>query len=208
MILGVMTVTIMYVLVNLAYMMLLPLDAMAASSKVAGDAVAQVIPFGGKLMVIVIAVSIFGTIGIYTMSAPRVYFAMAKDGIFFKSLAYVHPRYGTPIYAMLIQAVWAIFLLILWGSFEDLISYVTFMDIIFMTMAGVSIFIFRKNRKDLERPVRALGYPIIPIIFIVISMAFVMSTFFEKPEQAWGGLIMLGIGFPVYYYFRKKNELG
>ncbi len=206
MILGVLTVTVTYILVNLAYMMLLPLDAIAASDKVAGDAVGTIIPFGGKLMAIVIAFSVFGTIGIYTMSAPRVYFAMAKDGIFFKSLAKIHPKYQTPANAMIVQAVWAIFLLVLWGKFEDLISYVTFMDIMFMTMAGVAIFIFRKNKKDVERPVRALGYPIVPAIFILISTAFVISTFFGKPQQAWGGLFVLAIGWPVYYYFQKLKE--
>ncbi len=203
MILGVLTVTVTYILVNLAYMMLLPLEAIAASDKVAGDAVATVVPFGGKLMAVVIAFSVFGTIGIYTMSAPRVYFAMAKDGVFFKSLAKLHPKYQTPANAMIVQAVWAIFLLVLWGKFEDLISYVTFMDILFMTMAGAAIFIFRKNRKEVERPVRALGYPIVPIIFILISTAFVVSTFFGKPQQAWGGLFILGIGWPVYYYFKS-----
>ena len=157
-------------------------------------------------MAIVIAISVFGTIGIYTMSAPRVYFAMAKDGVFFKSLAKLHPKYQTPANAMIVQAVWAIFLLILWGKFEDLISYVTFMDIMFMTMAGAAIFIFRKNRKEVERPVRALGYPVVPIIFILISTAFVISTFFGKPQQAWGGLFILAIGWPVYYYFNSLEN--
>ncbi|MFK7806634.1 MAG: APC family permease [Saprospiraceae bacterium] len=204
MILGVLVVTVMYVLVNLAYMMLLPLPEIAASSKVAGDAVGQVVSYGGKLVAIIIAISIFGTIGIYTMSAPRIYFAMAKDGIFFKGLSKIHPKFGTPANAMLVQAVWAIVLLLFWGNFGNLISYVTFMDIIFMTMAGISIFIFRKNRPDAERPIKALGFPVIPLIFIVISAAFVLSTLFERWEQAIAGLIVLGIGLPVYLYFKKK----
>lgn len=208
MILGVIIVTVMYVLVNLAYMMLLPLPEIASSSKVAGDAVGQVVSFGGKLVAIVIAISIFGTIGIYTMSAPRIYFAMAKDGIFFKGLSKLHPKYGTPVNAMLVQAIWAIVLLLFWGSFGSLISYVTFMDIIFMTMAGISIFIFRNKKPDLERPIKALGYPIIPIVFVVISTAFVISTLFERWEQAIGGLVVLGMGLPVYFYFKnKKKEL-
>ncbi|MFT4664175.1 MAG: APA family basic amino acid/polyamine antiporter [Polaribacter sp.] len=206
MILGVLIVTVMYVLVNLAYMMLLPLPDIAASSRVAGDAVGQVVSFGGKLVAVIIAISIFGTIGIYTMSAPRVYFAMAKDGVFFKGLSKIHPTYGTPVNAMLVQAIWAIVLLLFWGAFEELISYVTFMDIIFMTMAGISIFIFRNKRPAAERPIKALGYPIIPIIFILISTAFVISTFFEKWEQAIGGLIVLGLGLPVYYYFKSQKE--
>ncbi len=206
MILGVLIVTVMYVLVNLAYMMLLPLPEIAASTKVAGDAVGQVVSFGGKLVAVIISISIFGTIGIYTMSAPRIYFAMAKDGIFFKGLSKIHPTYGTPVNAMLVQAIWAIVLLLFWGAFEELISYVTFMDIIFMTMAGISIFIFRNRRPNAERPIKALGYPIIPIIFILISAAFVISTLFEKWEQAIAGLIVLALGLPVYFYFKSQRE--
>jgi basic amino acid/polyamine antiporter, APA family len=207
MVLGVLIVTTMYVLVNLAYMLLLPLPEIAASSKVAGDAVGQVLSYGGKLVAVIIAISVFGTIGIYTMSAPRIYFAMAQDGIFFKALAKVHPKYGTPVNAMLVQSAWAIVLLLLWGSFGSLISYVTFMDIIFMTLAGISIFIFRKQRPEVERPIRALGYPLVPIIFITISAAFVLSTLFQRWEQAVAGLVILGLGLPVYYYFRKQRGM-
>lgn len=206
MIYGVLIVTVTYVLVNLSYMMLLPLPEIVASEKIAGDAVEQVVSFGGKLVAIIIAISIFGTIGIYTMTAPRIYFAMAKDGVFFPKLAYVHPKYGTPIYAMLVQAIWAIFLLFVWGSFGNLITYVTFMDIIFMSMAGFSIFIFRAKMKDRERPVRALGYPIVPLVFFSISVAFVLSTLLERPIQAVAGLVVLGLGYPFYVYFKKNSK--
>lgn len=206
MIYGVLIVTVTYVLVNLSYMMLLPLPEIVASEKIAGDAVEQVVSFGGKLVAIIIAISIFGTIGIYTMTAPRIYFAMAKDGVFFPKLAYVHPKYGTPIYAMLVQAIWAILLLFVWGSFGNLITYVTFMDIIFMSMAGFSIFIFRAKMKDRERPVRALGYPIVPLVFFSISVAFVLSTLLERPIQAVAGLVVLGLGYPFYVYFKKNSK--
>ncbi len=205
MVLGVLIVTITYVLVNLAYMMLLPLPVIAGSERVAGDAVATIIPFGGKLMAMVIAISVFGTIGIYTMSAPRIYYAMAEDGVFFKSLSKIHPQYKTPVNAMLLQAVWAIVLLLLWGSFGELIRYVTFMDIIFMTLAGISIFIFRFNRKDAERPVLAWGYPVVPLIFILISIAFVGNTLKEAPEQTLAGLGVLLLGLPIYYLFKRSR---
>lgn len=205
MVFGVLIVTVTYVLVNMAYMMLLPLDAIAATDRVAGDAVATIIPFGGRLMALVIAVSVFGTIGIYTMSAPRIYYAMAMDGVFFKSLSKVHPRYNTPANAMLVQAGWAIVLLLFWGSFGELISYVTFMDIIFMTLAGFSIFIFRVKRKDAERPILAWGYPVIPIIFIAISTAFVGSTVFARPAESSYGLIILALGVPAYYLFKRMR---
>jgi basic amino acid/polyamine antiporter, APA family len=208
MILGALIVTATYVLVNLAYMLLLPLDAISNTTRVAGDAVATVIPFGGQIVAIAIAVSIFGTIGIYTMSAPRIYFAMARDGIFFRGLAFVHPRFHTPVNAMLAQAGWAILLLLFWGTFENLITYVTFMDIVFMGLAGLSVFIFRRNRKELERPYRVWAYPVIPLIFVIISFAFVINTLIERPEQAWAGLVLVGLGFSAYYFFFRHRRGG
>ena len=206
MIYGVFIVMVVYVLANLSYMMLLPLDAIAASDKVAGDAMLAIVPWGGKVMALVIAISVFGTIAIYTMSAPRIYFAMAEDGIFFQKLKYIHPKYKTPVYAMGIQAVWAIVLLLFWGTFKELITYVTIMDILFMTLAGVSLFIFRKNRPDQERPVKVIGYPIIPAFFVIISALFVANAFIGKPLESSAGLLILALGVPVYYLFKRKKD--
>jgi APA family basic amino acid/polyamine antiporter len=203
MVMGVSVIMTVYILINLSIMFLLPLPEIMASEKVAGDAIASIsaIPYGGEMVAIAISISIFGTIGIYTMTAPRIYFAMAEDGVFFKQLAYVHPKYRTPVYAMLLQMVWACVLILFWGSFHKLINYVVFMDLAFMTLAGISIFIFRQKRKDAYRPVRAWGYPIIPLIFIVISFLFVGSTLLgsNTKEQSLAGLGVLAIGVAVYY---------
>lgn len=207
MILGATVVTITYVLVNLAYMLLLPLDAIAATNKVAGEAVGTLLSYGGKLVAVAIAISIFGTIAIYTMSAPRIYFAMAKDGIFFSKLAYVHPRFHTPIYAMLLQALWAILLLLFWGTFAELITYVTFMDIAFMGLAGASVYIFRKKIPHREGRYFTLGYPWIPLLFVLISGAFVLNTLLQRPEQALAGLLVLLLGIGCYFYFKKRQVL-
>lgn len=205
MVLGALIVTLMYVMINLAYMLLLPLNDIANTARVAGDAVASVIPSGGKLVAVAIAISIFGTISIYTMSAPRIYFAMAEDGIFFKQLARVHPRFRTPLNAMLIQAFWAIALLAFWGTFSNLITYVTFMDIAFMALAGASVFVFRKKKPDQFRPYKVWGYPIIPAIFVLISSAFVINTLIQRPVQAIAGLIFTAIGLLVFYLFNKRR---
>lgn len=211
MVIGVTVIIAVYVLINFALMYLLPLDAIEASKKVASDAIASVdaISYGGEMVAVAIAISIFGTIGIYTMTAPRIYFAMAKDGVFFEKLAYIHPKFKTPIYAMLLQMVWACVLIVLWGSFGKLINYVVFMDIAFMMLAGLSIFIFRKNRKDMERPVKAWGYPIVPLIFVVLSFSFVISTLFghDTMEQSVAGLVVTAIGVGIYYLlgFNKKR---
>ncbi len=206
MVFGALIVTATYVLVNLAYMLLLPLDAIAGTTRVAGEAIAQVVSFGGKIVAIAIAVSIFGTIGIYTMSAPRIYFAMARDGIFFEELSFVHPRFHTPSNAMLLQAGWAILLLLFWGTFSELITYVTFMDIAFMALAGFSVFVFRRKLPGVERPYRTWGYPVIPGIFVLISSAFVVNTLIRRPVQAIAGLAFLLLGIGAFYLFRSLNR--
>ncbi|MCB0517955.1 MAG: amino acid permease [Lewinellaceae bacterium] len=207
---GVLIVMVTYLLVNLAYMLLLPLDAIANTPRVAGDAVSTLAPWGGRAVAVAIALSIFGTISIYTMSAPRIYFAMAEDGIFFKQLAYVHPRWKTPVVAMLVQVVWALAVLLFFrGLFNEIITFVTFMDIAFMGLAGAAVFIFRKKMKSAQRPVRAWGYPWVPLIFVVISAAFAINTFFERPAQALPGLGLLGLGVLVFYgikYWRQMNR--
>lgn len=206
MLLGAVIVTITYVLVNLAYMMLLPLSAIQNSTRVAGDAVAAVINGGGQIVAIAIAVSVFGTISIYTMSAPRIYYAMAQDGVFFKELANVHPRFRTPLVAMVIQALWAILLLLFWGTFENLITYVTFMDIAFMALAGFSVILFRRRMPDAERPYRTWGYPVVPLVFVSSSAAFVINTLIAQPKQALAGLVVMVLGGIVYSLVRFRRH--
>lgn len=204
MVLGALIVTLTYVLVNIGYMLLLPVEAIAQTTRVAGDAAAVVLPAGGQIMTVAIAISIFGTIGIYTMSAPRIYFAMARDKVFFPQLAKVHPRFHTPAAAMLVQAAWAVLLLLFWGTFSDLITYVTFMDIAFMALAGGSIFYFRWQQPDRKRVYRCWGYPLVPGIFVLISTAFVLNTLYQRPVQALAGLFMLGLGMAAFRFFRHK----
>ena len=204
MFLGVLIVMTMYLLVNLAYMFLLPLGTIAQTPRVAADAMALVVPWGGKAVAVAIALSIFGTISIYTMSAPRIYFAMAADGIFFKQLAFVHPRWRTPVTAMLVQVLWALVVLLFFrGLFDHIITFVTFMDIAFMGLAGAAIFVVRKKRSGAERPVRVWGYPFVPLIFVLISAAFAVNTLMERPGQALPGLGLLLLGVGMFYGLKK-----
>ncbi len=206
MILGAIIVTVTYLLVNVAYMSMLPVEDMALSSRVAADAVSAVVPWGGGLVAVLIAVSTFGTALIYTLSAPRIYYAMAEDGLFFRKLAEVHPRFRTPVYAVVTQSVWAIVVILVWGTFEKVITYVTFTDWIFFTATAFSVILFRRSRPDDDRPYRTFGYPVTPLIFVVISAWFVINTLVEQPLLAGAGLGFLGLGFPVYLYFKSKRE--
>lgn len=206
MLLGALIVTLTYVLTNLAYLWLLPLETIAGTERVAGDALEAVLDGGGKAVALLIGVSVFGTIAIYTMSAPRIYFAMARDGVFFEQLARLNERFKTPANAMAAQAIWAIFLLLLWGKFHDLITYVTFIDIAFMTLAGLGIFLFRKREPDAARPYRAWGYPVIPGLYVLITCLFLINTLIEKPKQALAGIFVLGLGLLLYQFFKQKQE--
>ena len=206
MVLGALIVALVYLLTNLAYLFLLPLPEIVGSESLAADAVSTVVPFGGNLIAVIIAISVVGTAGIYTLSAPRIYYAMADDGLFFKKLAWVHPRFRTPVNAILIQSTWAIILLLFWGTFEDVITYVVFIDWIFFALTASVIFILRYKRKDALRTYRTFGYPFTPALFIIITGFFVVNTLIEKPKQAWAGLIFMAIGLVSFLYFKRKQQ--
>ena len=206
MIIGALVVAVVYLFTNVAYLFMLPVDAIAASNSLAADAISTILPFGGILIALLIAISTFGTLGIYTLSAPRIYYAMSRDGLFFQKLAWIHPRFRTPVYAILVQSAWAVVLLLFWGTFEDLITYVVFTDWIFFGLTAVGIFIFRRKLKDHPRPYKTLGYPVVPLIFISITFLFVLNSLIEKPLHAWAGLILMALALPVFFTFKKRRE--
>jgi APA family basic amino acid/polyamine antiporter len=207
MIIAALSVTVIYVLINIGYMLLLPVNTIANSPSVAADAVKTVLgPVGGGIIALAIFISTFGTAGIYTLTAPRIYFAMAKDGIFFPQIAKIHPKFNTPSNAIIIQSTWAVLLIMFWGTFENLISYVVFTDWIFFGLTAASVFIFRKKMSGVKRDYKTLGYPVTPILFILMAAWFVINTLIEKPEQAIAGLIMLALGLPVYFYWSSKTN--
>jgi basic amino acid/polyamine antiporter, APA family len=205
MITGAAVVTLIYLLVNTAYMLLLPVNSILTSEKVAAEAVSTIIPFGGMLVAGLIAVSTFGTIGIYTLSAPRIYYAMAEDGLFFKSIAKVHPVFKTPVNAIITQSVWSVILLLFWGTLENLITYTVSVEWIFFTLAATGIFIFRKKLRNTERPYKTFGYPITPLIFIIINTWFVFNIMINKPLHMAIGFGFLLLGVPFFLYFKRKN---
>jgi len=205
-ILGSLIIMGVYLAANLAYMFLLPLPTIASSSRVAADAMIVVLGgFGGAFISLTIFVSTFGTSGIYTLTAPRIYYAMARDGVFFKRVADVHPRFQTPAHAIVFQSAWAIVLILLWGTYESLISYVVFTDWIFFGLAAASVFVFRRRMPDAERPYRTSGYPFPPLFFTAISIWFVINTFITKPAESWAGIGFLALGVPVYFFWKKRS---
>ncbi len=206
MVVGALTVAMVYVLTNIAYMFLIPPAAIGSSPRVAADAISVILGPGGALLIAAaIFISTFGTAGIYTLTAPRIYFAMAHDGVFFKRLASVHPRYRTPAAAIILQSAWAIVLILFWGTFDRLISYVVFTDWIFFALTGASIFIFRKRLPDTQRSYKTFGYPLTPLFFTGIALWFIVNTFIQRPEQAIAGIVFLALGIPVFFYWKRKR---
>lgn len=206
MIIGAIVVTLMYVIANMAYLSLLGVEGMAESSAVASEALSGVFTSGALVIAVLIAISTFGTKGIYTLTAPRIYHAMARDGVFFHQLSQVHPKFRTPAFAILLQSGWAILLVIFWQTFENLITYVVFMDWVFMALATLSLFIFRFRLKEPEK-YSVPWYPVIPLVFLVIATSFLMVTLYHQPEQAVAGLILVSIGTIVYHILRKRKGL-
>jgi APA family basic amino acid/polyamine antiporter len=199
-------VTVVYLATNVAYMFLASPTAMASSQRLAADLVSRELGHaGGSAIAAAILVSTFGTAAIYTMTAPRMYWAMAKDGAFFRSAAEIHPRFHTPARAIVLQSAWAIVLIVFWGTFENLISYVVFTDWIFFGLAGASVFVLRKKMPNARRPYRVPGYPVTPALFVAVSAWFVAQTLVKKPAQAIAGLIFLGLGVPVYRWWRREQ---
>ena len=206
MITGSLIVILIYILVNIGYMYLLPVDKIAQSQKVAAEATGSVLPWGGMLVAAIITISTFGTIGIYTLSSPRIYYAMAGDGLFFPGLARVHHRFRTPVVAIITQSAWSIILLLFWGTFEDLITYTVSVEWIFFGFAAAGIFIFRKRFRDSPGHFKTPGYPVTPVIFILIVAWFLVNIWTRKPLHAEIGAIFLIMGLPFYFFFNRKKK--
>ena len=202
---GTITVTVTYLLVILSFMLLVPMQEMAQSERIAGDALQAVFTWGGRIVSIMISISIFGTIAIYTMSAPRIYYAMAEDGLFFKFLSKTHPTFKTPHYAMILQSSWAIILILLWGSFIRIITFVTFMDILFMAIAASTLFVIRRSQEE-QAPFHLKYYPVVPILYLLVTVAVVLNTAINLQSESFAGTIILIIGLPVFYFFKRSKK--
>jgi basic amino acid/polyamine antiporter, APA family len=196
MILGIVVVCLAYLTINIAYLKLLPIGEIAVSGSVASDAISTVWTLGGKFISFLIILSVLGTIGIYILTAPRIYFAMADDKLFFKKFAEIHPVYKTPFWAIIFQSIWTIFLLIFWKTFSNLITYVVFVDTIFFFLTAAAYFFLIKQKTTFA----IIG----TIIFMAMSAFIVINTLIEKPQQAIAGIIFLGIGTIFFYIFKNK----
>jgi APA family basic amino acid/polyamine antiporter len=203
-ILGTGAVIVIYLALNLVYYHVLPMDQVANSTRVGADAAVRIFGRTGSYLVsLLIIISTLGSLNGSILAAPRVYYAMAKDGLFFRWCARVHPRFHTPHVALLVQGVWAI-VLVAAGTYEQLFTYVVFAAFVFYALTAVAVVVLRRTRPDAPRPYRVWGYPYVPIIFVLGSAWFLVNTLVEEPVEAGWGAIMLAVGLPVYWFWKWR----
>lgn len=198
-------VIFLYLLANAAYLYAIPAGEMAGSSRIAADAMnAAVGPVGASIISFIILFSIMGAANGHVLTGPRVYYAMAKDGLFFRKMADVHPKYRTPHVSILVVGGWSI-LLSLSGTFEQLLRYVVFGHWIFMGLAVAAVVILRKKRPDLPRPYRTLGYPVTPALFVLAALFVTVNALIGAFWNSFAGLLIIALGIPAYLYWNKKR---
>jgi APA family basic amino acid/polyamine antiporter len=159
---------------------------------------------GVTLVSIAILVSTFGCVNGLILGGARVLFAMARDGLFFRRAASVHPRYGTPSAALVMQAVWSC-VLALSGSYTRLLTYVTFASLSFNALTVVGLFVLRRKRKDMPRPYRTWGYPVTPALYLVGAGLFIVYIFVGDPVDALLGAGLVALGVPAYLWVKKQR---
>ena len=205
---------------NFVYIKVLPLsgspdgaDALsrgiqfATDDRVATSVMSVIIgDYAAIIMAIFIMISTFGCSHIMILAAPRIYYAMAKDGLFFKKVGSLNNK-GVPAFALIIQGVWSI-LLCLSGTYNNLLDYVIFAVLLFFTLTILAIFVLRKKRPDIERPYKAFGYPVIPAIYIMTTVTIMVILLIYKPNYTFPGLAIVLLGIPVFFLWKKYNKNG
>ncbi|HEX2224600.1 MAG TPA: APC family permease [Thermoanaerobaculia bacterium] len=200
---GTLVVMALYLLINLAYLRALPLPALAEASRV-GEAAAAALfgPWGARLVSAAVLVSTFGCLSATLLYSSRIYLPMAADGLFFRSLAEVHPRFRTPVRSLWAQSAWSL-LLVFSGTYEQLYTYVVFASVLFHAATAASVFVFRRRLPDASRPYRTWGYPAVPALFLLACLLLIGNTLLERPVESLLGLGLVALGVPAYAWFRR-----
>ena len=203
---GVSLVVFVYVFSNIVYVKALPFGEITASTRLASDAMMTLAgPLGASFISLAIIVSTFGITNVFIMTGPRVYYVMARESMFLPVAARLHPRYGTPHYSILLQSLWASALL-LTNSYGQLLQYVTFGDWIFFGLAALALLVLGRKMPAVERPYRTWGYPVVPLLFAVISLAVVLNVIISMPLKSAAGSLIILAGLPICAFFRRRER--
>ena len=203
-ILGTLSVIGVYLLTNLAYFRVLPADVVASTDRVAAEMMRRIVgSFGAGAVSIAAMISIFAALNGSILSGSRVPFAMARNGLFFSRVGYIHPEHRTPSVSILALCSWAA-VLVLSGRFDQLYTYVIFASAILYGMATASVIVLRHKRPDMPRPYRTLGYPVVPGAFVLGIACLIVSTLVKSPRESLLGLGLIALGLPFYFYWKKR----
>jgi APA family basic amino acid/polyamine antiporter len=209
----------LYIACNFVYLSVLPLDGSptgativergikyAAEDRVGTAVMTQMLgSAGGFLMAFAILLSSFGCANGLILSGARVYYAMAKDGLFFRNVAKLHPTYKTPAVSLMVQMVWTCILCVS-GSYGQLLDYIIFAVLVFYILTIFGLFVLRRTRPTVDRPYRAIGYPVLPAIYIVMALFIDVVLLRYKPQYTWPGLMIVLLGIPVYYLWSRHSR--
>ncbi len=205
MVLGVVAVGVIYIAMNLTYMYALPLPEIARHETIAHAAAAALFsPAAAGWLSLMIAISCFSAAATCTLSGARVYLAMAQDGVFFKRMAEIHPKWRTPAFSLIGQGIWAA-ALTLSGRYDQLYTYVIYGMVLSYTLTVIGLFWLRWKRPDIPRPYRCTGYPWLPAIYILIGGAWTLNTIITRPREAFWGTTIVLVGIPGYLYWKRTS---
>jgi APA family basic amino acid/polyamine antiporter len=203
---GTLAVIAVYVSINITYFYVLTPAEVGASSRVAADMMGRV---GGHWAIagvtFAVLISILAALNGSILSGSRVPYAMARDGLFFRTAAQVHPRFRSPGHAMVMLSLWSC-IVVLSGWFDDLYNFVIFGSWILYGMTAASVLVLRRKRPDMVRPYRVIGYPFVPVLFVLVALLLLVSTLGTRPRESIMGLGMMGLGIPFYFYWKKRDR--
>ena len=204
---GTFLVTLLYLLANVAYLHVLPVQQIATTDKIAAT-VANVIlgPIGNGLVSFAILISTFGCLNGLILSGPRVYYAMAKDQLFFNAVSEIHPKYRTPVKSLAAQAIWAS-ILTLSGTYGQLLTYVISAALLFYILTVYGVIVLRRIRPELERPYKTMAYPYLPGLYVMMAAIVLACNLIGDPRNTWPGFIIILVGLPAFFYWNHRRGI-
>ena len=203
---GLLLVGAIYLVINAVYIYGLPMGEIAQATAVAkSSALALFSSRAANWLGLVIALSCFGAMASCILSGARVYYAMAEDGVFFKRLAQVNPRWHTPVASLVLQGIWSA-ALALSGKYDQLFTYVMFMMVLSYVLTVAALFVLRRKMPDRERPYRCTGYPWLPALYVALGGIWALNALWARPKEALAGVVIVLIGVPFYFYWRREKR--
>jgi len=206
MVLGVLLVGAIYLAMNMTYVYAMPLTEVAKYETIAHATATKLFsPAAALWLSAMIAISCFSAAAACTLSGARVYLAMAQDGVFFRRMAVIHPKWRTPAFSLIGQGIWAAVLTVS-GSYNWLYTYIIFGMMLSYTLTVIGLFVLRRKRPDVPRPYRCTGYPWLPAIYVLVAIAWILNTIIKRPTEAFGSAVIVLIGVPGYLYWKRRNR--